>query len=385
MKILVLLPRFPRPLDKGDRLRAWHQLLGLAKRHELFVCALAHAPVADADRRALESAGIGFEVIRMGAAATAAGLASALVGGEPLQSGWFRSARARRRIEARIASFAPDRILVQLVRMADYARGHESIATLDFMDAFSWGMARRADHAPSWLAPFLRLEAGRLARAEADCLARFPRATVISAQDRGRLPAHPAREEIRVVGNGVDFDRFRPGEAAPDADLLFVGNMAYPPNILAARILAQEVLPAIRRHRPARLLIAGTSPSREVRRLAGDGIEVTGRLDDIAAAYGRGRLFVAPLVVSIGLQNKLLEAMASGLPVITTEPARRALRAGDAEVLVGDDPAALADHAVRLLGNPGEARRLAERGLAFARERFRWDDAVRELEAVLLG
>ena len=62
MKILVLLPRFPRPLDKGDRLRAWHQLLGLAQRHEIFVCALSHAPVAEADRLALEEAGIGCEV-----------------------------------------------------------------------------------------------------------------------------------------------------------------------------------------------------------------------------------------------------------------------------------------------------------------------------------
>ncbi|MFN7987404.1 MAG: glycosyltransferase family 4 protein [Thermoanaerobaculia bacterium] len=382
MRIFVLLSRFPHPLDKGDRLRAFHQVAELSRRHEVVLCALAHEEVSDASRAAVSAICSRLEVIPLSRSGTALGMARALVTGLPLQVGFFLSGRARRRVRELVAETAPDRLLFQLVRTAEYSRGLEEASAIDLMDAFSWGLEQRARHSPSWLAPFLRFEARRVARYEEDALRRFRRASVVTVQDREHLP-RVSRGNVAVVGNGVDFDAFAPRDAAKEADLLFVGNMAYPPNVLAAETLVREVLPRVRAERPARVLIAGTSPVARVRRLAGDGVEVTGRVEDIASCYARSRVFVAPLTVATGLQNKLLQALAMGIPCVTSEAARRALGASENEMRSGRDAHEVAAAVLELLRDPLAAEELGRRGRAFALRDFRWPAAAEALERVV--
>ena len=384
MKLLVLLPRFPLPLDKGDRLRAYHQVVRLAERHEVVLFALSHEPVAAPDRRHLEGRGIRVESVLLSAAEAAAGVARALATDLPLQVGYFLAARAQRRLEALAAEVAPDRVFCQSLRTAEYARrmGTRDV-TLDLMDAFSWGMEQRAHYRPGPMRPLWRLEARRLRRYEAALVREFPRCTIISPLDRDRID-DPCRDRIHLVGNGVDLDAFHPADGAKDIDVLFAGNMAYPPNVWAAERLVTEILPLVRRSHPnARVLIAGTAPTRRVRRLAGDGVAVSGWVDDMASCYSRTRLFVAPLPVGTGQPNKLLQAFAAGVPSITTEPARIAVGAGPDEVLSGTTSADIARHVSDLLASPDRATEIGLRGRAFAQSRLRWSDAVAALERVV--
>jgi len=382
MRIFVQLSRFPWPLDKGDRLRAFHQVAEMSRRHEVILCALAHEEVPAASREAVAAVCARLELIRLSRAETALGMTRALATGLPLQVGYFLSERARRRVRELVAETSPDRFLFQLVRTAEYARGLEASSAIDLMDAFSWGLEQRAGHSPAWLAPLLRFEARRVARYEEEALRRFPRAAIVTAQDRDRLPA-ASRGKVAVVRNGVDFEAFSPREAPKDTDLLFVGNMAYPPNVLAAETLVTEVLPRVRAERPARVVIAGTSPAPRVRRLAGDGVEVTGRVADIAGFYARSRVFVAPLPVATGLQNKLLQALAMGVPCVTSTPARDALGATEREVRSGRDAAEIAAATLELLRDPGEADALARRGREFALRDYRWPAAAADLERLV--
>lgn len=382
MRIFVLLPRFPHPLDKGDRLRAFHQVAELSRRHEVVLCALTHGEVSKASRAAVSAICARLEVIRLSPHGTAFGMARALVTGLPLQVGFFLSESARRRVRALVEETSPDRLLFQLVRTAEYARGFEEASALDLMDAFSWGLEQRARHSPAWLAPLLRFEGRRVARYEEEALSRFPRASIVTAQDRDRLPAS-ARKRVAVVRNGVDFDAFAPREAPKDADLLFVGNMAYPPNVLAAETLVREVLPRVRAERPVRVVIAGTSPVARVRRLAGRDVEVTGRVADIAGTYARSRIFVAPLTVATGLQNKLLQALAMGVPCVTSDAARQALGASEAEMRSGKDAGEIAAAVLELLRDPASAVELARRGRELALRDYRWPAAAAALERVV--
>lgn len=382
MKIFALLSRFPHPLDKGDRLRAFHQVAELSRRHEVVLCALAHEEVSAASRAAVSAVCARLEVIRLSRAGTALGMARALATGLPLQVGFFLSERARRRVRQIVAETSPDRLFFQLIRTAEYARGFEGSSTLDLMDAFSWGLEQRARHSPSWLAPLLGFEARRVALYEVDALRRFPRASIVTSQDRDHLPPS-ARDRVSVVANGVDFEAFAPRQAAKEIDLLFVGNMAYPPNVLAAESLVHEVLPRVRAERPARVLVAGTSPVARVRRLAGEGVEVTGRIDDIAGCYARSRLFVAPLTVATGLQNKLLQALAMGIPCVTSEAARRALGATEREMRSGRDAGEIAAAVLDLLRDPVAASELGRRGREFALRDFQWSAAASALEKVV--
>ena len=165
MKLLVLLSRFPHPLDKGDKLRAFHQLRCLAARHEICLFALSDedvTPEADAAVRPLCRGGL--VVHRLRRPGIARNLSWALATGRPLQVGYFYDAQAQRRFDKVLVRFQPAHIYCQLIRTAEYVRPHAGRwrMTLDYMDVFSAGMARRATQAPAWQRPVLALEARRL-------------------------------------------------------------------------------------------------------------------------------------------------------------------------------------------------------------------------------
>jgi len=162
--------------------------------------------------------------------------------------------------------------------------------------------------------------------------------------------------------------------------------MGYHPNVDAACWLAEEILPLVQQRRPgARLLVAGTSPAPRVRALASrPGVAVSGWLPDIRTAYAGARVFVAPMRVGTGLQNKLLEAMAMQLPCVTTPLANNALRgAPGRHLLVAEGAPALADALASLLADAEAAAQLAAAGRTFVAETYDWAAATARLENLL--
>jgi sugar transferase (PEP-CTERM/EpsH1 system associated) len=387
MKLFVLLSRFPYPLDKGDKLRAFHQLRYLAERHEICLFALSDEDVsADAMAQVRPLCRAGLVVHRLTRPRIARNMARALATGRPLQVGYFHDALAQRRVDGLLRDFQPEHVYCQLIRMAEYLRAHVGKVpmTLDYMDVFSAGMVRRVSKAPVWQRPVWALEAQRLLAYEAAAFDWFQHHTIISDQDR-QLIQHPRREEIDIVLNGIDTDFFQPQPAAEKKyDVLFCGNMSYHPNVDAACFLAEEIMPLVRqRHPAARLLVAGTTPAPRVLALASAHVEISGWVPDIRAAYAAARVFVAPMRVGTGLQNKLLEAMAMALPCVTTPLANNALGGTDGEeLLVTKTAQELAKAIIDLLDNPDQAAALAARGHAFVKARYTWAGATSRLEAL---
>ena len=388
MKLLVLLSRFPFPLDKGDKLRAYHQLRYLAERHEICLFALSDEEVTAEAKAAVRPLCRGGVVVhRLRRPGIARNMARALATGLPLQVGYFYDKLAQRQVDGLLRDFRPDHVYCQLIRMAEYLRPHanEVPMTLDYMDVFSAGMARRATLAPLWQRPVLALEASRLLAYEAAAFNWFRHHTIISDQDRQLIP-HPRRDQIEIVLNGIDTDFFRPQPTAvKEFDLLFCGNMSYHPNVDAVCFLAEEILPLVRQRYPgARLLVAGTTPAPRVLALASAQVQVSGWVPDIRAAYASARVFVAPMRVGTGLQNKLLEAMAMTLPCVTTPLANNALGGTDGlELRVAADAPALAAAISSLLGNADEAEKMAKCGHDFVKQRYTWAGATARLEALL--
>ncbi|WP_310396337.1 glycosyltransferase [Hymenobacter sp.] len=387
MKLLVLLSRFPYPLDKGDKLRAYHQLRFLAARHEICLFALSDEDVSAEAHAAVRPLCRGGVVVhRLRRPAIGRNMVRALATGRPLQVGYFHDARAQRQVDGLLRDFRPDHVYCQLIRMAEYLRPHAGRwpMTLDYMDVFSAGMARRAAQASRWQRPVLALEARRLRAYEAAAFDWFQHHTIISDQDR-QLIHHPDRARICIVLNGIDTDFFQPRPAAAkEYDVLFCGNMSYHPNVDAAYFLAEEIMPLVRRHRPgARLLVAGTTPAPRVLALASAHVVVSGWVPDIRAAYAAARVFAAPMRVGTGLQNKLLEALAMRLPCVTTPLANNALGAtAGQELRVADSAAALAAALLGLLADEPAAQAMAGRGHEFVRARYDWPGATARLEAL---
>jgi sugar transferase (PEP-CTERM/EpsH1 system associated) len=386
MRLLVLLSRFPHPLDKGDKLRAYYQLRYLAGQgHEVCLLALSDEAVTPAVGPFCRG---GVHVHYLGRPTQARGLAQALAtAGRPLQVGYFYSAAAQRLVNSLLASFQPDHVYCQLIRMAEYLRGYVGPKTLDYMDVFSAGMARRVAIAPAWQRPVISLEARRLAAYEAEVLGWFDHCTIISDQDR-QLVQHPQRNQIHIVPNGIALDIFQPQpQAVKRYDLVFCGNMGYHPNVDAACWLAEEILPLVQRQHPqARLLVAGTTPAPRVQALARrPGVAVSGWLPDIRQAYAEARVFVAPMRVGTGLQNKLLEAMAMQMPCVTTPLANNALRGTPGQhLLVAEGAVALAAAIGQLLADEAAAAQLAQRGHTFVQATYDWAATTAQLENLLL-
>lgn len=386
MKIFVLLPRIPYPLEKGDKLRAFNQIKQLAKHNEIVLCALNdNSQVSEQDAfRALQPYCQSINFIKISKPQIVLGLARAFFKGLPMQCGYFYNRKAVKKINALIEKHKPDMLFGQLLRVAEYIRKKDIPKTIDYQDVFSYGMKRRADIASPITRPIFSMEYKRLKRYEAAIFDDFDVKTIISEPDRELIP-HPKKNEILIIPNGVDHEFFAPQEREKKYDIVFTGNMSYAPNVNAVEYLANEILPIVWKQIPnAKMYVAGATPDPKVKKAACGNIVISGWLDDIRDAYAQSRIFIAPMRIGTGLQNKLLEAMSMGLPAITTPLANGSLGAENGkEILVGSNAEELAQHIITLLTDNDKAKQIAQAGFDFTNRVYDWGKATQIMEEAM--
>ncbi|MES2590864.1 MAG: glycosyltransferase [Bacteroidota bacterium] len=382
MKILVLLSRVPYPLDKGDKLRAFNQIKQLSKNNQIILFALNDTQLDNEAVTELKKYCSAISIIKFTKVTIFFNLLRALFNGKPLQVGYFHFSKAQKKVDALIKKHKPDHIYCQLIRTAEYIKSHPNIPkTLDYMDVFSKGMERRKSTEPFYMRPILALEHRRLLRYERKTFQYFKHKTIISEQDKNLIP-HPKKHEIHVVPNGVDTTYFRAIPHKKEFELLFNGNMNYPPNIESVEYLVNKIMPLVWKRLPnVRLLISGASPNDKVLALKSNKVVVSGWVDDIRENFAKSKILVAPMQISIGLQNKLLEAMAMQLPCVTSTLANSALGAKPNEqILVADTPEQYVESIVNLLQDEAMAKRIGMNGFTFVTNNFNWLNATRILE-----
>jgi sugar transferase (PEP-CTERM/EpsH1 system associated) len=384
MRIFFLLPRVPYPTEKGDKLRAFHQIKQLARNHEIILCALNDGVLHDDAIQVLKKYVKAIHIIPIPKGTVFLNLVKALFSRRPLQVGYFYNSSTAARIRKLVAEYKPDHIFCQLIRVAEYVKDIQVPKTLDYQDVFSKGVERRLSTSPFYLKPFLKIEYRRLLRYEHDAFEMFDNRIIISKPDRDLIP-HPRREEIVVVANGVDTGFFAPLQREKEFDLVFTGNMGYPPNINAAEFLVNEILPAVQRKRPGtNLLIAGANPHLRVMVLRSSQVEVSGWVPDMRECYAKARIFIAPMQIGTGLQNKLLEAMAMQIPCITSPLAFQALGAKDGEdLVVANTPEAYAEAILALLSDPARAATIAGNGYRYVQANYSWEAETAKIENLM--
>lgn len=381
MKIVFIVSRIPYPLEKGDKLRAYNHLKLLSEKHEVTLIALNEGeihPDADAVLSRITKRFVVFEIPKL---IRILSLFLAVFRKRPFSTAYFYNKLIQINMREVIEEVNPAHIFCQLTRVSEYVRDiKDKPKTLDYQDAFAKGMERRAAKEPFYLRWLFRLENKRLKNYETEVFSDFENKIIISKQDRENID-HPDKEKIVVVPNGVDLDFYKPVVCEKKYDLLFTGNMAYPPNIESVVFLVNEILPLVKKQKPdVKLLIAGTDPVKRILALQSKNVEVSGWVDDIRESYAATKLFIAPMQISIGLQNKLLEAMAMKIPCITSELANNALGGTPGKnIIVCVRPNEYAEAILKLLENSEEAERIASAGNEFVKENYSWQKMTEPL------
>jgi len=375
----MLVSRFPYPLDKGDKLRAFYQLQELSKHYDVTLVAISDETISHEQHQAVKDYCREMHVFKIGFFSKALHLAAAFFHKRPFQTGYFYSWTAARKIRQLINLSGFEHIYCQLIRTTEYVKNEHRIPkTLDYMDALSAGIQRRIGQQAWYSRWIFRSEARRLANYERSIFDYFEHTTIISEQDR-ELVQHPDRKKIHIIPNGIHSSFFDKPFVEARHDFVFVGNMSYPPNVEAVQFIAEHILPEFE---GATLLVSGSSPSVQIRNLAqrNPRIHVTGWVNDIREAYCSGQIFLAPMLIGTGMQNKLLEAMALGVPCVTTPLANNAIRATNKlEIMVGSTKEELIAAICILREDPAFSQALSRAGSAFIRKNYSWEKSVGEL------
>lgn len=358
MKILTVATRVPQLDAKGDQLVSYHRLMALIRNgHQVeLICCLISSPSA-ADEVALchlQSVGISCKVVVISRLAQVRNLFSALFAPAiPLQSGLFRSPECQRLISMQIRVFDPDVLYLILFRPYVNANGIDKPLVVDFIDSVALNYERTTHRKSPLLRPIFNLEAKRSRHYEHELAQRAAFSFVVAGDDAQNI----GPDRVRVLHNGVDTAKFSDKrDPAEKARIIFSGNMNYGPNAEAVSWFCENCWPEINRSHPeAKFVICGANPSNAVESLSTryPNVTVTGRVESIAAELGKSWISIAPMQSGAGMQNKILEAMSCGLPVVTTTIGRGSIAAEPgSEILVADKAADFTEHVLKLLYHP---------------------------------
>ncbi len=389
MKVLFVCHRVPFPPKRGGKIRPFNIIRHLHEQgHEVTVASLARSPAEaeEAEGLARHCSRRLVEVVddRLAWPRMVAWLPTT----RPSSFGYFHSPRLKQRIDAELAQGAPDLIFVHCSSVAPYvADARARVKIIDFGDMDSQKWREYSQHRAFPLSAGYWLEAVKLERTERLLAGRFDLATCTTRAEMESLQALGASGPTAWFPNGVDAGFFKPADADYEADLVtFIGRMDYFPNQQAVLRFCAEVLPELQRRRPGtRFEIVGADPSPEIRALGQlPGVTVTGSVPDVRPYVTRAALTIAPLEIARGTQNKILESMAMGVPVVCSRQAAGGVDAVPGEhLLVHDTPAELVEAIVRILGSRELRRQLADAGRARVLSNHSWPSSMQRLDALI--
>ena len=372
-KIVIISSRFPFPLDKGDKLRIFNQIKYLSITHDIYLISLnTDGRITNKEFDSVNKYCKKIDIITLSHITIIINLIKAFILKKPLQVGFFYSKSAHKKIQKIINHIKPKWVYSQLIRTSEYTKEYE-YNIIDYMDSLSKGLERRIKTFPFFLKPIINREFKLTKEYESEIFNHFKKHTIITQNDR-KFISHVNNKKIAIIPNGVDTNYYYPiQKITKKYDLIFVGNMSYPPNIEAVEFLCQLVLPIIHKtHYNCNVLISGATPHKRVKKLANKYITIKGWTNDIREIYASGKIFVAPMFIGTGLQNKLLEAMAMGIPCVTTSLANNALLADNSEIIIANNQEDFASSCIKILNSTEIANNLSKKGLEFIKKTYNW-------------
>lgn len=387
MNVLYLTHRLPYQPNRGDRIRAFYMLRAMAGFARVSLFSLVHDDEEASSLSGVEAARVTVSRVRRARAMVRAG--AGLVSGRPLTHLLLDAPDVRRQLASLVADTRPDVVLAYCSGMARFAlepplAGIPFVMDIVDVDSAKWARLSASSAPPkSWV--YAR-EARALGTFEAHAALQARQTMAVNDRERQQLVRIAPGANISVVPNGIDCKSFRrPGPARGKPVVSFCGVMDYAPNEQGVLWFARDVWPIVRRHRPdAEFVVVGARPTRAILALADadPSITVTGSVPAVQPLLWEAAVSVAPLALSQGLQNKVLEALAASLPVVVTPEVADGLPDGvKAACAVSASAEPFADEVLRLLAmSPEERTSLAS---AATLSEYSWEQSLSPLQRIL--
>ncbi len=387
MNILFLCHRFPYPPHAGSKVRAFQMIKHLAQDHNVTVCSLVRSESEVEEGKGLGDYCDRYHMVRVHEPVQIGRMVARLATAEPSSMGYFFSREYAACVRSELEQSAYDLIVVHSSSVAPYVERCPVPKLLDFCDMDSQKWLEYARYKPFPQSLGYALEGRKLVRAEARLARAFDVSTVAT---EGELSSLMTIEPTAVgdwFPNGVDTEYFAPSTGDYDPNTIsFIGRMDYYPNEECMVEFCARVLPLLKQRVPGiRLNIVGAAPSPAVKKLGEiPGVTVTGTVPDIRPFVLGSAATVAPLNIARGTQNKILEAMAMGVPVVCSPVAARGVDAIAGEhLLVADSPTEYADAIISVLSDAQRRKRLGELGRERVLTHHAWESAMRRLDNII--
>ncbi len=376
LKVLFLTSRFPYPPFRGDKLRAFNFIRELSKEHEVHLVSFVESEDVPYIEK-MEEICSNVSTVFLNKRRSYLNCVTHLASKKPFQIFYYESPVMRVLIDRLVKDMKPDVIHAHLLRMAPYAEVYDDLPkVLDLCDSISLNYQRFLKYRRDMLSPVYRIEQAKMKRYETEIPAKFDASIVIAEHDKRYLEDLAKNNRFSIVKNGVDFDYFQPqDEEEENGGLAFMGTMSYFPNSDGAIYFCREILPLIRQKKfDIWFNIIGNSPTSEVKALAKDGnVNVTGFVDDVRPLVRSSSVFVCPIRAATGLNNKVVEAMAMGIPVVATPQATDGIGVHPGEdILVADEPKDFSEKVLMLLKDAALRDKISRNGLRLVRENYDW-------------
>jgi sugar transferase (PEP-CTERM/EpsH1 system associated) len=389
MNILFLCHHFPYPPDHGARIRAFHFIRHLSQTNSVTVATLAHTQQELIQGQGLKEychrviAEVIPSRVRWGRALRA------LYSSTPSSVSYFRSVSLQRQIDDLLASENFDAIIVFCAFMAQYVvawRGGYRILDYGDIDSAKWRDYSRYKAIPlSWAYAW---EAAKLRNYERRIARHFHHCAVISRGELEEFQRFETGVPCAIIPNGVDTEYFVYDKRNTNggSTIVFLGRMDYFPNVDGISYFVKEIFPLIRQKLPrVELCIVGSDPTKSVRDLVRvPNVSLTGYVPDVRCYLRNAAVSIAPLRIARGTQNKILEAMAMGIPTVATPEAAKGIQGVPGrDFLVAADPKSFANEVIQIIENAPLRKTLAESGRFQIEQVHTWDSSVAILDTVL--
>jgi len=389
MNILYLCHRFPFPPKRGGKIRPFNMIRHLTSQgHEVTVCSLVRSAEEAAEGEGIAPHCHAFHMGHVKEPLQMLRMVQRLPLLTPSSMGYFHSPELAAQVRRLLVAQRWDLIFVHCSSVAQYVEHVTEVPKiLDFGDMDSQKWLEYEQRKPFPLKLGYKLEGQKMLIAEKRLARRFDLCTATTRAEWQTLEDYGTGAATDWFPNGVDAQFFCPSDAVYDPDTIsFIGRMDYYPNQECMSRFSAQVWPLLRSRRPQmKLLIVGADPSPEMGALGQlPGITVTGSVPDVRPYIRGSALMVAPLAIARGTQNKILEAMAMGVPVVTSAIAAGGVdaTAGD-HLLVADTPQDTADAILQIVDNPAERTRLAEAGRARMLSHHAWAGSMKRLDTII--